>query len=121
MIQHIFAAPRRHLLGFGAFVFCAWFSGWGCSSKSGCDSSQCAPGNQCISDGKETKCRLMCPVKDDGTGGQAVCPPNYHCFDAPIPYCVADAHPYQNLRGGLWGASCSPTGGFDNNPSCDSD
>src|SRR5262245_47465580 len=113
---------KQHILGLGLFALCAFCAIWGCSSKTnGCDSSECATGNECISDGKETKCRLVCALKPDGTGGQVACPFNYHCIDAPKPYCVADAVAYVKSGKGLWGASCLPPGGFDSNPACDSD
>jgi hypothetical protein len=63
----------------------------------------------------------LCPIKDDGTGGQTTCPLNYHCVNAPKPYCAADAVKYQNQGKGLWGTPCVATKGFDNNPACDTD
>jgi hypothetical protein len=115
---------KQQILGLGLFALCAFLSMSACggsSSDASCDSSKCAPGNECISDGKDTKCRLLCPLKDDGSGGQATCPLNYHCVDGPKPYCTADATAYAKSSKGLWGAPCSPTGGFDSNPACDSD
>ena len=95
----------------------------GCSSKAtGCENSQCATGNECIDNGKDISCRLVCAIAADGTGGQSTCPFNYHCVDGKKPYCVPDQTAYRKPgNGGLWGAPCSPTGGFDNNPACDTD
>jgi len=119
---------KQHLvaLGFLALVASAFA---GCSAKNNatdnpanalCDSSKCAPGNFCISDGKETKCRLVCKLNPDGTGGNLTCPLNYHCVDGENPYYAQDKTQYQKGSSGLWGASCNPTQGFDNNPACDS-
>ena len=94
----------------------------GCSSKTtGCDNSQCATGNECIDNGKDVSCRLVCAINPDGTGGQSTCPFNYHCVDAKRPYCVADQTAYVKSGKGLWGASCSPKDGIQSNPACDSD
>jgi hypothetical protein len=95
----------------------------GCTSKTtatGCDNSQCATGNECIDNGKDTSCRLVCALNpDDGTGGQSICPFNYHCLDAKRPYCVVDQTRYAKSDTGQWGAPCKPPH-FDDNPDCDS-
>jgi hypothetical protein len=93
-----------------------------CSSNSAapatCDPSKCAAGNQCIDDGHgDVQCRLVCQ-----DSGQAGCPTNYHCLAAsPLAYCAADKVSYQTSSKVQWGAPCVPSGGFDNNPACDSD
>ncbi len=104
-----------------ASVTVALFAAYGCSSSSGCEDSQCATGNKCVDNGKGTECRLVCALKADGTGGQQTCPINYHCAGGKIPYCAPDQVKYTKTGKGLWGAPCSPTGGFDANPACDSD
>jgi hypothetical protein len=101
-------------------------SATGCSSKKGannapsCDPSQCAAGNQCVTDVDGTMCRLVCA---DSTG----CPFNYECAlpqlapedgGAPTSYCVADPNPVTQ-KPGVWGTSCSPANGFTNNSACD--
>jgi len=131
MKQHFSAAAVvRRIATYGLLALAAWVltpSLSACSSKPAtpaaptCDPTQCATGNSCISDGTETKCRLGCALNGDGTGGQQTCPFNYHCVDGTTPYCAADAVAYQKNGKGLWGAPCSPTGGLDTNPACDTD
>jgi hypothetical protein len=103
---------------------------FGCSSSppptpAACDPKLCKPGNTCINDGKATACRLPC-TSNEGPGS---CPFNYHCVDAQgavngadgksYNYCAPDRTAYTK-KDGQWGASCSPSGGLENNPSCDS-
>jgi hypothetical protein len=99
----------------------ALFSGSGCTSKTGCENSQCATGNECIDNGKDVSCRLVCALNADGTGGQSTCPFNYHCVDGKRPYCAPDATKYAKSTKGQWGAPCVATGGIDTNPACDTD
>ena len=95
---------------------------YGCSSKNNADCGPCIAGNECISDGKTTECRLTCPLDPQtGAGGQTICPLNFHCVDGPKPYCAKDALQVAQNGKGLWGASCSPKDGFDTNPACDTD
>jgi hypothetical protein len=111
---------NRYVSIFALGAACATASSAGCSPSASCDPAKCAAGNQCISDGAETKCRLVCALNADGSGGQRTCPNNYHCTEAPIPYCAPDKVQYGASDKGQWGAPCSPTGGFDPNPACDS-
>ncbi len=89
-------------------------------ATSTCDPSLCAPGNECLSDGSQTKCRLVCDIGADGTGGQASCPSNYSCVGgAPKAYCRADRHAYAKKETGQWGSTCPASGGFSTNEACD--
>lgn len=98
--------------GLAALLLALLGSNQACSSAADCDPGQCAAGNQCISDGKETKCRLPCDTQS--------CPFNHHCQAAsPKSFCAPDAHAYTKANG-QWGAPCSPTKGIDQNPDCDS-
>jgi hypothetical protein len=119
------AASRPFLRSFGsvgavAALFLAGAGtgglGAGCSSSDACDSSACLAGNQCIDDGSGTlQCRLVCTSQSD-------CPANYHCTpDAShkLDFCAAD-HATYAPGAGTWGASCSPSGGIEGNPDCDS-
>ena len=85
----------------------------GCSSTTteACDSSKCLPGNACLTDGTEVKCRRPCATQSD-------CPFNYHCasYD-PKPFCVADKTAYTKAASGQWGARCLPGG----DSACDTD
>jgi hypothetical protein len=101
----------------------------GCSSSksgasgSGCDSSRCSPGNQCIDDGSGSgpACHLVCTQ-------QSQCPAGYYCNDGapgqPSNWCVpatlaaADGSPFTQ-GGGQFGTPCLPTGGEGNNGACD--
>jgi hypothetical protein len=86
-----------------------------CSKTSECDDSKCAAGNKCIDTGTTTQCELLCAKQSD-------CPGNYFCGptkDGSTNYCQPDAITYPKAAG-QWGATCNPTGGFDNNPDCDS-
>ncbi|MBS2014008.1 MAG: hypothetical protein JST00_14050 [Deltaproteobacteria bacterium] len=65
----------------------------GTSGSSGaltCDSSQCLPGNTCLTVGEETKCRKTCTGNNDGS-----CPFGYTCAGAQAASCtkVANADP----------------------------
>jgi hypothetical protein len=103
-----------------AAVLLTWiaaFGGVGCSSSSTtCDPSHCLPGNQCIDDGDgRPQCRLVCASQND-------CPENYHCTPTStgnVDFCAADRTAYKPGPG-TWGASCTPSGGIDANPDCDS-
>lgn len=78
----------------------------------GCDPSQCAPKNECIDDGKETKCRLVCAAHAD-------CPFNYVCqAGAAKPFCVKTLDIPK--KEGQWGTPCQPAGG-EANPACDAE
>lgn len=81
-----------------------------------CNPAACLPGNECLSDGKETICRLVCAIQED-------CPFNYHCEvrkSAPKPFCVKDRAVLQR-KPGQWGVTCLPSGGQWENPACDVD
>jgi hypothetical protein len=96
-------------------AFVVVIAGGGCSSSKSteCDTSQCAPGNECINDGKETKCRLPCAAHTD-------CPANYFCgISSPKNFCMPTTLTIAP-KPGQWGTSCLPSGGFDQNPACDS-
>ena len=97
--------------------------GGGAPPDGECDPAKCAPGNECLSDGKATKCRLVCePSVDHTTGGQAACPTSYTCVGGnPKAFCVPDKVTYAKSDKGQWGAACPAPGGFDRNPACDSE
>jgi hypothetical protein len=66
------------------------------------------------------ECRLACTAQSD-------CPWDYTCTEVSSTdtYCAADTAvspttgaPYQNTKG-VWGASCNPENGVDDNPACD--
>jgi hypothetical protein len=89
----------------------------GCSKSGGCDSSQCAAGNQCIDDGSGSgpTCHAVC-VK------QADCPANYLCNDGQanggtVSWCVPNVHAY-TPGPGEWGAQCAASKGEGANPDC---
>jgi hypothetical protein len=95
----------------------------GCSSSTtqqqppgpaACDPTQCATKNECLSDGKETKCRLPC-------NAQAECPFNYTCSFNPASknFCTKNTVEIEKKPTGQWGTACLPNEGFDNNPKCD--
>lgn len=107
--------PSRWALGLVGVV-----AGVACSSSTGapaagaCDASQCAPKNECIDDGTETKCRLPCASHAD-------CPFNYLCRAGGVkPFCVKTTLDIAKKPGGQWGAPCQPSGG-EANPACDAD
>lgn len=89
-----------------------------CSSSTaapagGCDPSQCAPKNECLDDGTETKCRLPCASHAD-------CPFNFVCKPgAAKPFCVKTTLDIPK-KDGQWGTTCQPSGG-EANPACDAD
>ncbi len=89
----------------------------GAASPPACDTSQCLPGNECISvGGAPAACRFPCATHVD-------CPFNYHCIANPggqSPYCVVNTLQFPDKPGTQFGAPCSPTGGLQNNPACDS-
>ncbi len=109
-----FAAFGLALLAFvaAAAVMCGACS----SGASPCDSSQCAEGNRCLSvAGAATQCERPCATHTD-------CPYNYHCdpnASGTSPYCVINTTTFPDTPTTQFGASCSPTGGFQNNPDCD--
>jgi hypothetical protein len=83
-----------------------------------CDSAKCAAGNKCLKLNGETKCRKTCASNSDPT---AACPFGYTCVSSdPQPFCVKDNTDLKKATKGQWGAPCNPTGGFDQNPDCDS-
>jgi hypothetical protein len=100
----------------------------GCSSNSGaCDSSKCAPGNQCIDDGSTKadgtpvgpQCHLVCTQQSD-------CPADYYCNDGtvgshpqPANWCVPTTYAIPTATKGLWGSHCLPTDGEGTNKACD--
>ncbi len=117
------ATPLGRLVLCVTFGVVAAIGHAGCSSNDvdppapipACDSAKCNPGNKCISDGTETKCRLLCD-------SQSGCPKNYHCKGgSPDSYCVADRVAYAPSEKGQWGAACNPTLGIDKNTDCDLD
>jgi hypothetical protein len=94
----------------------------GCSSSStrtespACDSSKCAPGNQCIDDGSGSgpTCHEVCTAQ--------TCPFGWYCNDGvaagqPANWCVQSTTPLASAPG-QWGTPCSPSGG-ETNPACD--
>jgi hypothetical protein len=88
----------------------------GCS-KSGCDPSQCAAGNQCIDDrtGGGAICRKVCAA-------QADCPANWYCNDGlkagGVSWCVQNTLTF-DAGAGQWGVPCQPNHGEGANPGCD--
>ena len=79
-----------------------------------CVSSQCLAGNKCLDDGTgDVQCRPVCT-------SQADCNWNYTCTETPSHelFCAPDKHSYKNGKG-VWGDSCNPMGGVDDNPDCD--
>lgn len=130
---------HRRLACLAAVALASWMLATGCGATSilpppasdggveaggpnDCDPTKCAPGNQCLSDGKETRCRLVCATNEDGTGGQAACPLNYHCVTAkPLAYCAPDKTTYAKSEKGQWGAACLAAGGLAKNEACDVD
>jgi hypothetical protein len=93
----------------------------GCSSSSSpaapaCDSSKCAPGNQCIDDGSGSgaTCHEVCTAQ--------TCPFGWYCNDGmaagqPANWCVQGTTPL-TATAGQWQTPCSPSGG-ETNPACD--
>lgn len=53
------------------------------SSSTTCDTSQCLPGNSCLTVGEETKCRKLCTGNDDGS-----CPYGYTCAGTQTATCT---------------------------------
>jgi hypothetical protein len=88
-----------------------------------CVQSHCLTGNMCLPDSTGlVECRLPCTT-------QADCPWDYTCLgvtgSATMQYCSPDTavapttgKPYVENKG-VWGDSCNPAGGVDNNPDCD--
>ncbi|MBS2012606.1 MAG: hypothetical protein JST00_06965 [Deltaproteobacteria bacterium] len=81
-----------------------------------CDPTQCAAKNECIDDGKETKCRLACAKHGD-------CPFNYQCSVNPAnaakSFCAKSTSEVPQKPTGQWGSPCETKGGEANNPACD--
>jgi hypothetical protein len=80
-----------------------------------CDPNACRPGNECLSDGTTTACRLVCATQDD-------CPGNFHCAKpgaAAKAFCTADTRSFRDPS--QWGKRCDPRGGVDANPDCDAE
>src|SRR5215467_1276740 len=97
--------PDAARLGFGLLVgvllgVVAACSSSGNPAPSGaCDQSNCIQGNQCLSDGKTTQCRLVCQAQTD-------CPFNYKCASNPnaaVPFCVPDTYTFPQGTPGQWG------------------
>jgi hypothetical protein len=93
---------------------------FGCSTSGGCQSSQCAPGNQCIDDGAGggATCHKVC-VK------QADCPANYYCNDGlanggTVSWCAPNTLTYPPGTG-EWGTLCRASKGEGANPDCNWD
>lgn len=81
----------------------------------GCDPTQCAAKNECIDDGKETKCRLPCAAHGD-------CPFDYACgVNAAKNFCVKTTLDIPRKPSGQWGTPCTSAGGEGGNPACDKD
>lgn len=80
-----------------------------------CDPAQCAPKNECIANGTDTKCRLPCAAHAD-------CPFNYQCAtNAARNYCVKMTTDIAQKPKGQWGTGCLPPGGETGNPACDAE
>jgi hypothetical protein len=101
----------------GLFVFLA---GPACSSSDDdtCDSSKCAPHNECLPLDGVVQCRRTCTSNTDPAES---CPFGYTCtVHDPKPFCVKDNLALTKSPKGQWGAPCKPEGGLDQNPDCDS-
>lgn len=92
-----------------------------------CDSSKCAPGNECLPLNGEVKCRKTCSSNADPATS---CPFGYTCTDTETgasPFCVQDSAvrdddgaPLVKKPTGQWGASCQASLGIEN-PDCDTE
>jgi hypothetical protein len=90
----------------------------GCSKGSaGCDSSQCAAGNQCVDDGSGSgpTCHEVCTKQSD-------CPANWYCNDglasgAPVSWCVQNTSVFA-AAAGEWNTPCRASKGEGANPDC---
>jgi hypothetical protein len=96
------------------------------SSLAPCESSKCAPGNQCIVFEGVNRCRKTCTSNTDPTSS---CPFGYICKDAQAggsPFCVqstalTNGLPLTQRPTGQWGFTCdaSKTNADLSNPDCD--
>ncbi|CAN5857567.1 hypothetical protein BH11MYX4_BH11MYX4_31770 [soil metagenome] len=96
-------SSRRALVGAAAVVSgliaaCSSTTVAGPAGPPPCDPTQCAPRNQCINNGADTKCRLPCAAHVD-------CPANYQCASVP-PAIPSGA----TVDPALLGAFCSNIG-----------
>jgi hypothetical protein len=120
MASQFFSSPSRIVAVLAVLAVLAACSSGTDNSSGGaapaCDDTKCLPGNKCLALGDEVKCRKTCSSNIDPA---ASCPYNYTCVSSDTePFCVADTNAL--TKGDKqWGASCSPTGGIDNNPDCD--
>jgi hypothetical protein len=96
-----------------SLVFGAAMSACSSSSAASCTSAGCPKGDACIDDGDGPRCLRVCTSQSQCTGGT-------FCNDGqPQSWCVAST--LEVTRGtGQWSTSCSPTGGMNDNPACDS-
>jgi len=108
--------------------------GSGCSSTvvdpgpagpAACDSTKCAPGNECIAVGGETKCRKTCSSNSDpakacpfGFACTALTAPEAECKGAAC-ICTELAVKLEKKDKGQWGAACNPADGIAANKACD--
>ncbi len=108
--------------------------GSGCSSTvadpgpagpAACDSTKCAPGNECIAVGGETKCRKTCSSNADpakacpfGFACTALTPQEAEC-KGPQCICTELAVKLEKKDKGQWGAACNPADGIAANKACD--
>jgi hypothetical protein len=108
--------PLKALVALGLALSVA--GALGCTkSSAGCDSSQCAAGNQCIDDGTGAgaTCHKVCAAQSD-------CPANWYCNDGlasggDVSWCVPNATSFA-AGSGEWGASCAANKGEGANPDC---
>lgn len=91
-----------------------------------CDTAKCAPGNECIAVGGETKCRKTCSSNSEAA---KACPFGYACTaltpqasDCKGSECICTeiAVKLEKKDKGQWGAACNPGDGLAANPACDS-
>jgi hypothetical protein len=105
--------------GIGLAGLLAVCLGVACSSSdssTGCDSSKCAPHNECIALSGVTQCRRTCSSNTDPA---EACPHGYTCVQHdPKPFCEKDNVVFPTSKG-QWGSPCNPSGGYDHNPDCD--
>ncbi len=142
-VSSLFAARARHLVGLlalGGTV--AGLASGGCSSTTAdpgpapsatgttaaavCDSAKCAPGNECIKVGAETKCRKTCSSNVDaakacptGYACTALAPQEAECTGAQC-FCAESGPKVEKKPTGQWTARCNPIDGISSNKACDS-
>jgi hypothetical protein len=112
---------RSWYAGLVVLIAAACSSGTSSTAPPACVESQCDPGNLCLADATGlVECRLPCTAQSD-------CPWDYTCTQVSTTdiYCADDTAvspttgtPYVKAKG-VWGDSCNPEGGVDNNPACD--